>query len=139
MYPTMNKVQIPAILSFPTGIPYLDFNFVYAITGVYGAGVFLFLAFLWERWSRSWILRNPVRARVDDQGKTVLIDTKMAKVLRWPRQVLSKIGLRSWAQPGVPSLGVILLLVGWVGITAFSCVWRVKPRLTVVGVAYRLP
>lgn len=80
-----------------------------------------------------------MRARVDDEGKTVLIDTKMGKVMRWPGQALSRIGLRSWAQPGVPSLGVILLLFAWAGITAFSCVWRVKPGLTVLGVAYRLP
>lgn len=76
---------------------------------------------------------------MDKQGKTVLIDSRWAKVCRWPRQLLSRLALRSWDQPGVPSLGVIFLLLAWAGITAFSCVWRVAPGLNVVGVAYRLP
>jgi len=139
MQPAMMNGQAPAILSLPTGIPWLDYNFVRAITGIYGAGVFLFSAFLCQRAIRAWILHKPVRAKLDQGGRTVLIDTRTAKIFRWPRQVLSRIALRSWARPGVPSLGVMSLLVGWMGITAFSCVWRVAPGLNVVGVAYRLP
>ena len=136
---SMNNGQAPAILSFPTAIAWLDYNFVYAITGIYAAGVFLFSIFLCRRAIRAWILRKPLRAKLDQGGKTVLIDTRAAKFLRWPRQAISRIALRSWARPGVPSLGVMLLLVGWIGITAVSCVWRVAPGLNVVGVAYRLP
>jgi len=127
------------ILSFPTVVPGLDLNFLWAVSVIYTAGTFIFAYFAILRISRWIVLRKPVLLKVDDGGNTILHPSTTKKILGWPGVVVSKLSLRSFKWIGVPSFGVIVLLVFWFGITAMSSVWFVLPTLSFEGVAYRLP
>ena len=132
------RTQAP-ILSFPTVVPGLDLNFLWALTVIYAAGVLIFGSFAILRISRWIVLRKPVPIKLDDTGNTTLHLSKTQKILGWPGVILSKLSLRSFKRVGVPSLGVILLLIFWIGTTAMSSVWFVRPTLSFEGIAYRLP
>ena len=133
------RSETPSISSFSTVVPGLDLNFVWVVSVIYTGAALLFVCFSIARVSRWITLRKPVALKVDDNGNTALHLSKTKQILGWPGVILSKCSLRSFKRIGVPSLGIILLLCFWIGLTALSCVWFVLPRLSFEGLAYRLP
>lgn len=131
--------QTPSTLSFPTIIPSLDLNFVWAISVIYTAGALIFLSFATARICRYISLRRPIPVKLDDEGVAVLHRSKTSIILGWPGIIFSKLALRSFKTIGIPSLGMLLLIGFWVGITGLSWVWFVLPTLSFEGIAYRLP
>jgi hypothetical protein len=131
--------QTPSVLAFPTIIPGLDLNFVWAISVIYTAGVLIFISFAITRIIRWISLRKLIPTKLDENGEAVLLRSTWRKILSWPGVRISKLALRSFQPKYIPSLGIILILVLWVGVTGLSSVWQVLPTLTFEALAYRLP
>jgi hypothetical protein len=129
----------PSTLSFPTIIPNLDLNFVWAISVIYTAGALIFLSFATVRICRLISLQKPTPVKLDDEGVAVLHRSKTSRIISYPGIIISKLALRSFETIGIPSLGMLLLICFWVGITGLSWVWFVLPTLSFEGIAYRLP
>jgi len=127
------------ILSYPTFIPDLDLNYVRASTILSIAGGVLVLCFLADRISRWFTLRRPLPSGVDKLGNQVPRRGKMGQLVGWPGVLVSKISLRTFGPPGVPSLGTILLILFWVGVNALASFIFLLPNFGLEGIAYRLP
>lgn len=131
--------QTPTVLSYPTIIPGLDLNFVWAISVIYTAGAIIFISFAGARICQWITLRRPIPIKLDDKGEAILYRSKTNTILGWPRLITSKLALRSFHRIGIPSLGTILLIICWIGITGFASIWLVRPTLSLEGIAYRIP
>jgi hypothetical protein len=52
---------------------------------------------------------------------------------------MGKVALTSFRREGIPSVGTMVILVGWVGVMVFATLWHGLPQLGLEGIAYRLP
>lgn len=127
------------ILSYPTFIPDLDLNYVRASSILSIAGGVLVLWFMVDRISRWFTLRRPLPAGVDHLGNEIPRRGKMGELAAWPAVLVSKICLRSFGPPGVPSLGEMLLILFWVGVNVLASLIFLLPNFGLEGIAYRLP
>jgi hypothetical protein len=128
-----------SILSFPTIIPGIDLNYIIALSIIGGMGIVLFLCF-GSTWILRWIeLRNELPTRRDDEGDTLVYRSTTRKLLSWPGIILQKLSLVSFQMKGIPSFGTILLIVLWIGITAFAILFHSLPKFGYLAITYRLP
>ena len=127
------------VLSYPTFFPGLDLNYAITSAIISVASGVIVLGFLWGRISQWLTLRRPLPVATDNLGNEVPRRGELSTVAMWPSVLLSKISLRSFGPPGVPSLGTILLIVLWVGVNALASFLFLLPNLSVEGIAYRLP
>src|SRR5271170_4713713 len=137
--PTVSSPEQQSILSYPTIVPYLDLNFAIAIFIVWSAGILTFTAFTISRITRWTSLRKPVPIVLDDKGAASPYHSTTRKVLGWPGMMMGKVALMSFRREGIPSVGTMVTLVGWVGVVQFATLWHGLPRLGLEGIAYRLP
>jgi len=137
--PTDTSPEQQSILSYPTIVPYLDLNFAIAILFVWSAGLLAFAAFAISRITRYAALRKAVPIVLDDKGKAMPYHSTTGKVLGWPGMMMRKLALISFKHGGIPSLGTIMTLVGWMGVIVLAMLWHELPRLGLEGMAYRLP
>lgn len=131
--------QQQSILSYPTIVPYLDLNFAIAILFIWSAGMLTFAGFAISRIIRWATLRKAVPIVLDDKGKAMPYHSATTKVLGWPGMMTRKVTLISFMCAGIPSLGTMLILLGWMGVITLAILWHDLPRLGLEGIAYRLP
>ena len=127
------------ILSYPTFFPGLDSNYLRANIILTVGGAVIFLAFVFARIYRHFALRKQVPSGVDNEGKLVIYMSISRKYLGWPGVILEKARLKSFKFAGVPSVGMMLILVFWFGVTIVATSLFILPALDLEGIAYRLP
>lgn len=125
--------QILAEISAPPG---LNPDWI-ALILVIIAGAFIFFAFTIIRFARWTTLRSPVPTKLDDAGNTVLHRSTIRRIFGWPVMIVTKLTLISFRLAGLPSLGMISIISGWIGFCGFATLFRV--RMDLQGIAYRLP
>jgi predicted membrane channel-forming protein YqfA (hemolysin III family) len=76
---------------------------------------------------------------LDDKGNVSPYHSTTRKVFGWPGMMMGKVALISFRTQGIPSLGTMVILVGWVGVMVFATLWHDLPLLGLEGIAYRLP
>jgi hypothetical protein len=125
--------QVPSDTSTPPG---LDPDWL-ALILVVSAGASIFFAFAIIRLIRWITLRRAVPTKSDDAGNAVLHRSTIRRILGWPGLISTKLTLISFYPIGVPSLGMIFIISGWIGFCGFMSLFGVG--LDLAGIAYRLP
>lgn len=107
-----------------------------ALIMVVSAGVVLGIIFAIVRLA-GWIsLRRSIPMTMDTSGTTFPNRSKTRKVIYFPVVVFGKISLRSFRTNGVPAMGMILLILLWIGFCLFALLFQAELNLN--DIAYRL-
>jgi len=129
-------LEQPAPSSIISGLGGFDSNWL-AFIIVVSAGASLFFAFALARFIRWSTLRKPIPMRAENLDQSFAYRSRRRQIIQWPGTILQKLALYSFTAAGVPSVGLITLIVLWIGFCIL--ITLVNVQLTLKGIAYRLP
>jgi hypothetical protein len=126
----------PPASSLVSGLGPFNSNWLALVIIIVG-GAFLLLSFFLARLLRWVSFRRQITFKPDNKGQLNPYHSTSGKLLQWSGTVLQKLSLYSFVTPGIPSVGVILLITSWIGFCLLITLVNVERDLN--GLAFRLP